>query len=195
MFGELRRGLYEQQPALSCALDLEWLPLEAIVAWEAPDFWRPEPLLVPFAMTAGGDHYAWYPAWAEGTDVPVVVAWHDDDRCDVLAPSFEGFMYREMLSAMTFEYASPSESGGTHEERRDGLRKDLNTLRPYLRANWMRDLDELFSREPRVWKKRLRLTESVYLARLDEREFEERVARELAFPHLNKAIAYMKPDA
>jgi hypothetical protein len=59
----------------------------------------------------------------------------------------------------------------------------------------MRDLDELFSREPRVWKKRLRLTESVYLARLDEREFEERVARELAFLHLNKAIAYMKPDA
>jgi hypothetical protein len=193
MFGELRRGLYEQQPALSCALDVEWLPLEAIVGWEPPDFWLPEKLLVPFAVTGAGDHYAWYPAWADGADVPIVLAWHDDNRCDVLAPNLEGFMYRQTLSAMTFEPASPSPSGGAHEERRRGLRKDLDTLRPYLPAKWMQDLELLYATEPRIWKKQFRLTESVYLARLNEHEFEERVARELRFPHLNEAFPHMKP--
>lgn len=197
-FGDLRRGIYEHQPALTCALDFEWIPLKAIEDWEPPDYWLPQHTFVPFAQSHAGDDYAWYPAWANGDEVPVVFAWRDNNCCDVIAPHLEGFMYRKTLEKLCYESAYDTAYDtrhGTWEELREGMRRELDVLRPYLRARWMADLDELFARKPREWRSQLGRREEKYLSQLDDDELKGRISRELAFPQLDTNFPHMKPPA
>lgn len=191
--------LGECQPALTVALDFQWITLDKMVAWDPPDYWAPEHVFVPFGESHAGDDYAWYPAWADGADVPVVMAWRDDNRCVVEAPHLEGFMYRKLLETMTYYSAFYSayeiRTGTTWEEHRAAVRKDLDLLRPYLRASWMADLDELYARKPVEWRQQMPYGEEKYLTQLDERELKERIARELPYARLDTWFRHMKPGS
>ena len=189
-----RRRALENPPALLGALDFEWLGLDEMMSWSPPDDWLPEHLFVPFGQTGAGDCYAWYPAWAEGDSVPVVLAWHDDNRCECLAPHLEGFLYRQTLEALT--YVDPRRAqrrGFTSDEARQALRANIDVLRPYLRPSWMADLDGLSAREPREWSRKLPRTLETFVSQLGERELEERLSRELSFSKLNAEFDHMKP--
>jgi hypothetical protein len=185
------------QTALLHALDFEWLSLEEIVSWTAPDYWAPEHLLIPFAQTHAGDEYAWYPAWAAGDDVPVVLAYHDENSCECLAPHLEGFLYRESLTALAFSDASErAESTGlTLDQDRRAMHASIGVLRPYLRPSWAADLEALAERAPRKWVYKLPRIEEVKVSQLDDRELQGRLERELDFSRRDAVFQHMKVGA
>ena len=95
-----RERTVRNPPALLGALDFEWMNPEDAEAWEPPDYWLEEHPLEPFGQNGAGDLFAFYAHYGNA----VVLAAHDVNECRVLAPSLEGFLYREMLEALTYEY-------------------------------------------------------------------------------------------
>lgn len=187
-----RQRALSNPPVLLGALDFEWMSLDDAAQWTAPNYWMPEHVFVPFGES-NGDIYAFYPAWREGDDVPIVRAYHDVSTCEVLAPHLEGFLYRKMLEAMTFPDPQRDEDDGfTAQEARQALRASVSALRPYLRPAWMADLDAIVEREPRAWQRKVGRFEEDYVSQLDGQELDERVARELAFTRLNAEFAHMQ---
>jgi hypothetical protein len=189
----LQRSL-TNPPALLGALDFEWISVDAMVAWEAPDYWRPECRFVPFAQTGAGDDYAWYPAISEGEAVPVVLAYHDQNLCEVMAPHLEGFIYLQALRGLAFADAeSDKRMGLTPAQIRQSRRADVGVLRPYLRPAWIADLEAIVDRLPHRWRYKLPASETEHFSQLSDDELKERISRELAFPHLNKTFEHMQP--
>lgn len=188
-----RERALNNPPVLLGALDFEWMTLTDMAEWRAPDYWLPEHVFVPFGES-NGDVYAWYPAWRAGDDVPIVRAFHDVSTCEVLAPNLEAFLYRQMLEAMTFPDPQRNEDDGfTEQEAQQAMRASVGALRPYLRAAWFADLDELTKRTPRAWRRKIGRFEEEYVSQLEGQELEERIARELAFPRLNAEFSHMMP--
>ncbi|WP_258391737.1 SMI1/KNR4 family protein [Stenotrophomonas maltophilia] len=100
-------ALQAEPPVLLYAQDYEPLEHDELLeAWQeltAEDHYNPlrtDLQLLPFARTGGGDSYCFWsnaPGFAES---PVVLVWHDDDRADVLAASYQDFLFRKMVEAV-----------------------------------------------------------------------------------------------
>jgi hypothetical protein len=135
-------------------------------------------VIVPFGSNGAGDDYAFYPAWAEADAVPVVLACHDVNECQCLAPHLEGFLYRELLEALAFVGPREMAEFSPAEEHRARC-ADVDVLRPCLRPAWIADLDAIVAREPKEWIHELPRSKQTHLSRIDNREVEERIAREL----------------
>jgi len=75
--------------------DLIWLEAAEIRDWQFDK--RQIAGLVPLAQTERGDLWCWYPAMAHDGEVPVVFCPDEDEVAVVLAPHFQGFVYRALL--------------------------------------------------------------------------------------------------
>jgi hypothetical protein len=97
--------------------------------------------LLPFGSTGAGDYYCF---WRDPTapDEPrVVLLWHDDDRVDLLATHLQDFIFRMMVDAVADLDGSLLEDG----EVADNLQHWLASHRPYLRAEQVQALQELYA--------------------------------------------------
>lgn len=182
---------FESPPALLGAIDFEWLALDYIVEWEAPDYFRSDLGLVPFAQSARADLYAWLSRDADPS--VVVLVSRDQNKTTFFAPHLEGLLYRETLEALTYPIPLEEEDQfASHEDRTRAREAEVETIRPYLRPRWHDDLVSLVAREPRAWTSGDRMRET-FVAQLDETELRDRMVRELAFPRLDTTFEHALP--
>jgi hypothetical protein len=78
--------------------EAEWIPLEQVPGYELTPF--PHlPGLIPFAFTAGGDHWCWHTEGPTGPgEYRILRCQHDSDMAEVYSPSFAGWFYRVCLT-------------------------------------------------------------------------------------------------
>lgn len=108
--------------------DMEWLSLEAIAEFQFEAYCLPG--FVPFAFTAGGDHWCWQPGYTSAHGTRVVYCPHDNFLATVYAPQFAGAVYRQALAICS--------------------ETDLDA--PAFLRRWAADLSDLF---PARWRTRL----------------------------------------
>ena len=99
--------LQADPPVLLYAQDYEPLEHDELLeAWQeltAEDHYNPlrtDLQLLPFARTGAGDSYCFWSNAPGSGEPPVVMVWHDDDRADVLAASYQDFLFRKMVEAV-----------------------------------------------------------------------------------------------
>lgn len=166
-----------------CSTHVEWLSVEDIADGERPNYWKAEHLFIPFAQNGAGDVWCWYPAWSANSQAPVVLAHHDENAAEGFAPSFEGFLLRQLLQ--TFAEIYEDNADFSRDELQQTARAELKTLRPYLRDSWHALLSEIAARP-------LQRNESWGCVQfLTRDEAKQIVERELAFEHLNQEFAHM----
>lgn len=155
--------------------DCEWLPLDAIAAYEFLDFQiTSEGGFVPFAVSTRQDEFCWRLDWAAGAEPPVVFCERGESGFGY-APHFQGFLYRKVLEE--FSGFGPENERGVVR-----LRHAVNQVTPYLPQAWAARLQDLARQDFDRWQKG-RLGE---LFLLPKDELAALVSAELAFPHLNE---------
>jgi hypothetical protein len=76
--------------------DMEWYSLGDIAQFEFESYHKPG--FVPFAFTAGGDHWCWQLDHTDERGTRVVCCHHDYELATVYAPNFAGALYRQTLA-------------------------------------------------------------------------------------------------
>jgi hypothetical protein len=175
------RSLNDPPALLIASMHVEWWSPEAIAAYEAPDYWLPEPRLVPFAQNGAGDVWCWH---AASPGAEIVFAPQDENAAEVVAADLEGFLFRHMVLALSEIYADDG-SDFTVEERVMSAQANVRVLAPYLAPERVTLLEELCAR-PLVHDAKWGCLR--FLAR---DEAEAIVARELANPRLGETFEHM----
>lgn len=117
----------DSPPALVCApwhTTVEWCTPEAMISWEAPEYWKPN-AFVTFAGNGYGDRWCWDPTRKKADVAPVVLCRHDENETEIYASSFGDFLYRVLLEG----FAQIS------YDDRDELDGDDSTYNRYLSLN------------------------------------------------------------
>lgn len=86
-------------PLLICSPRIEWLGDKAVLDHEMPEYFVTTPTLVRFASGAAGEYFCFVPDWAESGAVPIAFLEADDDDARLIAPHFEGMVFREILES------------------------------------------------------------------------------------------------
>jgi hypothetical protein len=92
---------FNNPPALLCARNggVEWIKADDILDWEFPDYWDGKHKMIPFAGNGCGDVWAFYLNWTDKENIPVIFAYHDENRAEAYAPDFESFLFKQMLES------------------------------------------------------------------------------------------------
>lgn len=178
----------ERPPALMLAFtQVEWWEPEEIANFSAPDYWRRDVLLVPFAANAAGDLWCWHPA-ERSTEDPeqceIVLVADGESEATVFAPTLEAFLLRHLIQAFA-EIVEDDGTDFTREQRAQAVRANVRTVAPYLCAEWVELLEELAARplvENQEWN---------CLGLLSHEEAVELVQVELDCPRLGVTFAHM----
>jgi hypothetical protein len=159
--------------------DMEWLQPLQILRHDFPEYCKSG--FVPFAMTAGGDHWCWYPAFADGGVAPVALCPHDSIMGEIYAPHLYGAAYRQALE-FTLNMEDDEE-----DESRAPIKDWLDRLAPRWPRSWRDQLQEISVRPLQdqhfgklVWK-----------ALLSKEEYKSIVHRDLCFPRLGEEFKWM----
>ncbi len=158
---------------------VKWWSLRRMASWQPPSDWSAASDAVPFAQTANGDLWCWYPGWATGNTPPIVLVSGGKDA-RLYAPNFEGFLFRQLLEQLSGAEGQSLERDEAELERQ--AQAALERVRPYLRSNWLALLDAVRERPLR----RNELTGRLQF--LEPEEAREIVQRELPFEHLNPGL-------
>lgn len=160
--------------------EAEWMSLDEITDYKFKGYQKPG--FVPFAFTAGGDRWCWWPS--EHPEV-VVSCPHDLDEGEFYAPSFLGFIYRCLLDYAL--YVQEEE----HDVRQN-LRASAVRLSTYLPPIWCDTLNALASAQTIQWLSPNGKVASLGL--MTEEQYQEIIQRDLAFPLLGQRFEWMNPD-
>jgi hypothetical protein len=140
-----------QPPVLLYASEYEPIePRELRAAWEdltAEDHYNPlrdDLKLLPFARTGAGDHYCFWTNAPGFDEPPVLLVWHDDDRADLLAASFQDFLFRRMAEAVV--ELEEEDSLLSEGDIAANLQAWLGTHRNWLRDDQVVALEALYAR-------------------------------------------------
>ncbi|HHA2550871.1 SMI1/KNR4 family protein [Stenotrophomonas maltophilia] len=181
--------LQADPPVLLYAQDYE--PLEddeLLEAWQeltAEDHYNPlrtDLQLLPFARTGGGDSYCFWSNAPGFAEPPVVLVWHDDDRADVLAASYQDFLFRKMVEAVA-DYQGPY-TLLSHGELASNLRRWLQSHQPFLRDDQYAALQRLFAR-----------VDDIAEGNISDEDAQAIVAEVIGFERLDESFAYVREDA
>ncbi|WP_099530714.1 SMI1/KNR4 family protein [Stenotrophomonas maltophilia] len=181
--------LQADPPVLLYAQDYE--PLqddELLEAWQeltAEDHYNPlrtDLQLLPFARTGGGDSYCFWSNAPGFAEPPVVLVWHDDDRADVLAASYQDFLFRRMVEAVA-DYQGPY-TLLSHGELASNLRRWLQSHQPFLRDDQYAALQRLFAR-----------VDDIAEGNISDEDAQAIVAEVIGFERLDESFAYVREDA
>jgi hypothetical protein len=169
---------------------IEWMPLSEILSYEPEDYHKPD--FMPFAVTGGGDHWCWWPA--EHPNV-VVSCPHDCDEGEFYAPSFTGFIYRQLLEFAMQIGLNPTDDGFDPEcdpVQDQVLRDAAIRLAPYLPEGWRATLEEIAANPPvRI----MHNDKDIGSALLTGESYQAIVQCDLAFPQLDQRFLWMDSDA
>ncbi|GAA4023437.1 hypothetical protein GCM10022409_04110 [Hymenobacter glaciei] len=183
--------LRQKPPILLFAQDFELYAPETVPTLDLSEDWGTAHGFVPLGHTGGGDLYAFCLTLATDGETPITLSLHDDNKTTVLAPSLEGFIFREMLDRATSfdEYAQEGYAG--FEELRADLQRAVQSISPYLRPAWGSLLAEVYARplgqEIIVLPRRQYTVDTL----LPSTEFEAIVAREIGFAQLNTTFEHL----
>ena len=131
--------------------DFEMLGKDEILNFKFDEFWDMERHhFIPFAKTEDGDIFALYKNLKIDGECAVVCIWNDMNETEVLAKSFEDFIFRKMLEAIydvdKVELEAHYQENGFEDYRRDIL-LDLKSIRPYLNEAYVSKLEEIYHRK------------------------------------------------
>jgi hypothetical protein len=146
--------LQENPPALlhSGEAQLALLTPEAILNFQTPEFWDVERHhFIPFAKTLEGNYYAFYDNVKVEGEAPIVEIWDEMDDTEYYAKNFEDFIFRQMLeSAEDIDKDDlKAEYDGDVTAYIEDVEKDIKSITPYLKAEYIELLKEIYSREPK----------------------------------------------
>ncbi|MFT7878834.1 MAG: SMI1/KNR4 family protein [Sulfurimonas sp.] len=146
--------LRENPPALlhSGEAQMTLLTPEAILNFQTPEFWDIEThKFIPFAKTLEGNYYAFYDNVKVKGEAPIVEIWDEMDDTEYYAKNFEDFIFRQMVESaedidkddLKVEY-----DGDVHAYIAD-VERDIASITPYLKADYIKLLKDIYSREPK----------------------------------------------
>ena len=147
---EVYPRLHENPPLLfHTGGDLFLMSPRQIVACECPEYWEGDRYrLVPFAK--GIDeamHWVFlYDKEKEGEPM-VATVFEDEEAAEIVAKNFEDFIVRTMIEAaeeIDRENLDREYGPDAPEQYRSDILRDLATIRPYLRPEHIRALEELY---------------------------------------------------
>jgi len=160
--------------------EAEWMPLTEILKFQPEEYHKPG--FVPFASTAGGDHWCWWPS----TDPDAVVYCpHDFELGEYDSSSFVGFVYRRLLGYALYlplEY---------EQEIRQNLHDSATRLSNYFPATW-RDTLEVLASARSVQRFAPNGREDGF-GLMSEKQYQATIQRDLAFPRLDQEFQWMHP--
>jgi len=143
--------LKENPPLLlhSGGADFELLTPQQILHFEFPEAWDTKTHhLIPFAKDAEGNHYAFYANEKRGDETPIVLIW-EDDEAEYVAKNFEDFIFRKMLEATDIidkdDLFADYGKENPMELYRTDLKRDLESIRPYLKDEYISILEEVLN--------------------------------------------------
>lgn len=140
-----RKASLENPSALLMAsFHVEWMDPKDIAEHEPEDHWDKKLTLVPFAQNGAGDLWCFHPGGKHGEEIPIALVIHDELDAEIFAPSFEGFLFRQLLNALA--EIDPSQAKYTPEETLKCVGAEIKTLTPYVRKEWIDVLKEVASR-------------------------------------------------
>jgi hypothetical protein len=158
--------------------DLEWLSIDEIACYE---FLDQIPGLVPFAITARRDEWAWRVDWALHGVVPVVHCGNVDSAYGY-APSFAGFLYRVLLEEFSGTWL-PQDFGA--DGTVDQFHRYVDWVSPLLPVFWVGTLRKVLASHPKL------LCFSDGSQGLFSREEADTIiARDLQFAHLDEEFSH-----
>lgn len=164
--------------------DMEWISLEGIRDFEFPSYCKSG--FVPFAFTAGGDHWCWYPEHMSNGATPVVLCPHDSKIGEFYAPHFLGSLYRQALA-----FAAGDLDLTEEPEARQHLKRWFDDLGPLFPMGWRQTLASLLNAPPRSWEygkvKKFKQT-----SLMSPDEYQAIVQRDLAFDKLDVEFQWME---
>ena len=139
---------FSNPPALLCASDVEWLAGDEMLDWEPVDYWSPEHRLLPFAGNGYGDLWCFYLNWATDGRIPVVLAYHDENRCEAVASDFQSFLLVKFIESLTNidKYVLKRLGLDDAEQYRPSLVANLKTLESYIPETWTVRLREILTK-------------------------------------------------
>lgn len=135
----------------SSGSDFELLTPEQVLDFQFPADWDTQSHhFIPFAKNAEGNIYAFYDNETIDGENPVVLIW-EDDEAEYIAKNFEDFIFRKMLEAtdsidkddLFADYGKDTPM----ELYRTDLKRDLETIRPYLKDEYITILEEAYNGE------------------------------------------------
>jgi hypothetical protein len=151
--GDVYPILKENPPLLlhSGGSDFELLTSEAILHFEFPEEWDSKTHhFIPFAKTAEGDTYAFYKNVEIDGENPIVLIW-ENDEAEYVAKNFEDFIFRKMIEASDSIDKEDLEADYGKENNmelyRADIKADLETLRPYLKDDYISILEKAYNGE------------------------------------------------
>jgi len=138
---------FSNPPALLCAPDVEWLTGDEMLNWKPVDYWNPEHRLLPFAGNGAGDLWCFYLNWGNESRLPVVLAYHDENRCEAVAGDFQSFLLVKFIGSLTNidKYVLEHLELDDAEQYRPSLVANLKTLESYLPETWTLRLREILT--------------------------------------------------
>ena len=147
-------ALKENPPALlhSGESQLTLLTPEMLLNFETPAFWDTEAHhFIPFAKTLEGNYYAFYDNVKVEGETPIVEIWDEMDDTEYYAKNFEDFIFRQMVeSAEDIDKDDLKvEYGGDVNAYLADVHRDIESITPYLKAEYIEKLKEIYGREPK----------------------------------------------
>ncbi len=147
---EVYPTLHENPPLLfHTGGDLFLMRPKQIVECDCPDYWQSDThTLVPFAR--GIDealHYVLIYETGSEAEPMVGLVFEDEEEAQLLAQNFEDFIFRTMLEAadeIDRENLDREYGQNAPESYRVDILRDLETIRPYLKADYIEVLDDLY---------------------------------------------------
>ncbi len=146
-------ALKENPPLLlhSGGSDFELLTPDDILNFEFPAAWDTDTHhFIPFAKTAEGNTYAFYENVEINGENPVVLIWEDDET-EFIAKNFEDFIFRKMMEAADDVDKEDLEADygkeNAIETYRADLKRDLESIKPYLNEAYVSLLEESYNGE------------------------------------------------
>lgn len=158
--------------------DFEWLTPEEIARY---DFFDQIPGLVPFAISARRDEWAWRTDWAVDGRVPVVFCGRTTSAAGY-APDFAGFLYRILLDEFSGTWIT-NDFGpeGTVAQ----FHRYVDWVAPLIPARFVAMLRWILASNPKL-RTLADGSEGVF-----PREEADRIAaRDLAFPHFDEEFEH-----
>ena len=168
--------------------EAEWMSLEEIAEHEPAEYHKPG--YVPFAFTAGGDHWCWWPSEHPGA---VVLCPHDCNEGEFDASSFVGFLYRRLLGLLEYAWCIQDDEEGGEQDVRKGLYDSTLRLTPYLPASWRDTLNALAS-APLIRQFTPNGSDAGWSLITDEQK-QQITQRDLVFPLLGQRFHWMYPSS
>ena len=146
-------ALKENPPLLlhSGGSDFELITPDDMMNFEFSEAWDTDTHhFIPFAKTAEGNVYAFYENVEIEGENPVVLIWEDDET-EFIAKNFEDFVFRKMMEAADDVDKEDLEADygkeNAIETYRADLKRDLESIKPYLNKAYVSLLEESYNGE------------------------------------------------